>query len=536
MARPAAGFTISTVVTEGCHERMTTDALRAVRAMFDTAAPIPASRNDRALIADLQFTPAPDMTDLGGATLLVGVRDNDLLGRDPTDLTQLAIVHGDPTLQQLHCLHPVHSPEPGGSVQALADCRSFIVEHVAEALTGLDATGRPDPTLLTPLRVHLAIRHRVTATLPTYYVRIGQAIHAVEDIFSHSYRTPDQSEVTAVMNWVDEVEHDLNEATDGPPHSSEMDRCDDPDDFRRTRRLLATEAATAMLQITLDPTLSPEQKSSQVAAHVDTWLAYSSGCTFANGWCGAPERDYGNVKLLSCDVGPQPASSGFGAAALALATLAAWARGRRRRTFAVALVLVTALARSARADGAPPNAAAAAAHVPPPRTTPVPEPGPHDRSRPTFGLYLGAAGSATDPALAMQLGARLRVSLHWTFGLDAEWNPWLAVNGANSFRAGTFNGYATAIFRMPLAYERINLRVTGSAGASLLLTDLYGVADGSTGIFAAVYPLGIEWKASRLFYVILNPLGFAAPIPQLTNIPFWFPQYRVSLGIEIYGS
>jgi hypothetical protein len=44
----------------------------------------------------------------------------------------------------------------------------------------------------------------------------------------------------------------------------------------------------------------------------------------------------------------------------------------------------------------------------------------------------------------------------------------------------------------------------------------------------------LEWKASRLFYVIINPLGIAAPIPQLEGIPFWYPQYRLSIGLELY--
>jgi hypothetical protein len=536
-ARPAAAFTISTIVTKGCHEDMTTEALRSARASLATAAPLPASREDRALIDDLQFAPATDMTDLGGATLLVGVRDNDLLGRDSNDLTELAIVHGDPTLQDLHCLHPVHTPEPRGSMEALSSCRQFVLGRVSDALEGLDATGTPDPTIRTSVSVYLALRHSVSAALPTYYLRIGQAIHTVEDIYAHTYRTPDQSSVTTVMDWVDEVEGDLHEATDGPPHSTQMDRCDDPDDFRRVRRQLATNAATAMLEITLDPTQTRAQKMAAVSAQLDGWLSYSAGCDYTNGWCNAPERKYGNVPLLSCDIGSR-AGSDRGIATLALLALLVWAGRRRRRTAALVLAIAAVLAGPARADEPLPRAAAAAAaeaHVPPPRTLPVPEPGPSDRSQLAFGGSLAALGSAADPAFGAAAGLRVRATLHWTFGLDAEWNPWIAVNGAKSVRAGAFNGYAAAIFRVPLAYQRFNLRITGDAGFSRLLIDLYGVSKGSTGIFAAIYPLGIEWKASRLFYVVLNPLGFAAPVPQLTGIPYWYPQYRATLGIEVYG-
>jgi hypothetical protein len=189
------------------------------------------------------------------------------------------------------------------------------------------------------------------------------------------------------------------------------------------------------------------------------------------------------------------------------------------------------------ADATPPPSAAAAAsaHVPPPQTTPVPEPGPWDRSRLAWGGYLGASGSVADAAAALTLGVRARATPHWTFGLDAEWNPWIAVNGETHVRAGAFNGYGTVIFRMPLAYETFNLRVTGSFGISKTLMDLYGVPRGSTGLFVALMPLGVEWKASRICYIVFNPLGFAAPIPQMQNIPFWYPQYRASIGVEFYG-
>ena len=45
----------------------------------------------------------------------------------------------------------------------------------------------------------------------------------------------------------------------------------------------------------------------------------------------------------------------------------------------------------------------------------------------------------------------------------------------------------------------------------------------------------IKRKASSSFYVVINPLGFAASIPQLRGIPFWYPQYRATIGLEFYA-
>ena len=148
---------------------------------------------------------------------------------------------------------------------------------------------------------------------------------------------------------------------------------------------------------------------------------------------------------------------------------------------------------------------------------------------------MGGSGSVNHSALAATLGARLRVSRHWTFGLDAEWNPWIAVNGQTAIRAGAFNGYATVIGRMPLAYEQFNLRSTLNLGMSRLLIDLYGAPKGSTGIYGGFSPLGLEWKMSRIFFLVVNPLNIALPVPPLKGVPFSYWQYRATIGLEIYA-
>jgi hypothetical protein len=542
-SKSAQAYTISSPITAGCHEKITTDALRAVRLDLPSAAPLPADRNERALIDDLEFTPAGDMTDLGGATLLVGVRDNDLKGRDSMALSQLALVHGDPNAQREHCLRNSNEKEPDGSANAVLDCRAFIRERIAEALVGLDATSTPDLAQRTSLPLYLSLRHGVDASLPTYYVRIGQAIHAIEDSFTHTYRTPDSMQITVVLDWVDEANGNLVEATDGPPHSSELDRCDDPNDLRKRRRELATEAATAVLRTTLDPNQTNDQKMAAVEVILDKYLSYSPGCTFDNNWCQAPEHQYGNGQFSCSMGGPGRRTSGWGWSAilglLALVLRGRWRHGKRAVVGMTILLITSFLPNRAFAQpepGRPTPAAAAAEHKPPPPvTTPVKEPGPKDPSRIALGAYLGGSGSVDNAAAAAALGVRLRFSKHWTFGLDAEWNPWIAVNGATTVRAGAFNGYGTVILRLPLAYEQFNLRTTVNLGVSRLLIDLYGAPKGSTGIYAGFSPLGIEWKISRYFFLIVNPLNYAMPTPQLKGVPFSYSQYRFTIGLEVYG-
>jgi hypothetical protein len=549
LPRPSGAYTISSLVTPGCHERMTSDALRTVRQNVAAAAPMSRSANEQALINDLQFSPDADMTDLGGATLLIGVRDNDLKGRSSADTTYLGAVHGDPNNQDEHCLRSSGQDEPGGTEAAIANCRTFIRGRVAEALDGLDASGLPDPTRRTTLLLYLALRGAVHASLPTYYLRMGQAIHALEDSFTHTYRTADGMKITVALNWIDASTRTLVESRDGPGHASEMDACDDADALRTGRRLLAIEAATALLRETLDTTRSKDQKMNATDAILTRYVSTSPGCTFDNQWCDAPERQYKNASNTGLSCG-STGGAGLLSGVFALLALALRPRSRRAALPGVtALLVMGALllpAGSAQAQAAPPpkaeeetpagraRTAPGAVDGPPVAVTvPVVQPGPRDPSKAAWGAEFSLSASVNKPALAVQLGVRRRLSSHWTLGWDAEWNTWVTLYGPTNIRAGVANTYFTAILRFPLAYENFNLRTTVNLGLSYLLVDLYGAPKGSLGAYAALYPLGIEIKLSRTFLLIVNPLGIAVPVPQLSGVPLSYPQYRFNIGVGI---
>lgn len=135
--RLAHAYTISSAITAGCHEKITTEALRAVRLDLTTAAPLPANTNERALIDDLEFTPANDMTDLGGATLPKVLLEHE---RCPdTPLPQILII-------------------PIGTMNNLATTIG-LTRHPAVKLAELFAAklreNRPlDVTHLTPLKIN----------------------------------------------------------------------------------------------------------------------------------------------------------------------------------------------------------------------------------------------------------------------------------------------------------------------------------------------------------------------------------------------
>ena len=561
-AAPAHAYSYESAISVGCHERIAMITLRAVRTMLPTAPVIAPDANDTALIKDVPYALDGDMKDLTGATLTIGVRDNDLKGRGPTQLDQLAEIHGNPAGQREHCLRAIEEDEPNGSPRALEDCKVFIRERVAAALDGIDADGFPDPAIREDIAVTLELRGAVTANLPKFWLEIGKAMHTLQDSFTHTFRTPDRMKVRTVLNWIEYVNKNEVESRDGPVHRNGMDQCDNLDDLRTLNIDTATQASIDLLKTTLDPALNRAQKLAAVDVLLDKYISYEAGCTFDNGWCDAPERQYQVAAGCGCSTvgsgsGGALAVGGFAFGAMFLA------RRRRRRLGAAAasaLGLIGALAFPgvARAQSASdvPSDAPPATTTTPATKTPAAE-APKEPTKPEekpitgvpttterkseivekkhtsfFGIYAAVSGSVTDPALSPQLGVRFRLSERWTVGVDGEVNGWYGVH-TGQFRTGAFNGYATVIFRTPLRFESVNLRTTANLGTSVLLIDLYGAPRGSVGIFAGLVPLGVEWKLSSSLYVIFDALGIALPVPHLTGAPFAYPQYRTSLGLEL---
>src|SRR5207248_6912062 len=107
------------------------------------------------------------------------------------------------------------------------------------------------------LPVYLQLRgSRIAVPLPLFYVRIAQALHALQDAFTHTLRTADGLRVTSVLNWVEYVGGTIYEPRDGPSHMLALDGCIDADAALALRRRLATEASVSLLLAALDPSIN----------------------------------------------------------------------------------------------------------------------------------------------------------------------------------------------------------------------------------------------------------------------------------------
>jgi MYXO-CTERM domain-containing protein len=534
-ATPAAALAFSTgsSATDGCHEAITSGAWKTARATFpEQGRALPASGDDQALIDDVPFRVPKSLRDIGGTTLLLGVRDNDIKEHGPTDLKELAPAASDPKTQHEHCLRAPDQDEPGGSEEAVEACRQYIREQLSAALDGLDDTGKPDASKREELTVSLAIRGEDDVDEPQFFLEAGRGLHALQDSFTHTFRNPDDpGKIRVVLNWVDYTEGTLDEAKDGPPHASELDVCDDPDALRTERHQLASESSAVVLTALIDPSLTRTQKESAIEDVLDRYVAYdkSADCSVENDWCDAPERKYGSPTLGCSFSGSVPRSNAALLGALGVALLLGWRRRRHVVPAAFALAVVCSSGAAHADEQGPIDSPAAALSGQSDAAVPgrVDKPG-------AFFARIAVGASYDNAAFSTGAGLHYQLTRKWVVGLDGEWNPYVATN-PGKVRMGSANAYFSLIRRYQLKFETINVRTTVSAGGSMLLFDLVGADKYSFGPYVGISFLGAEWKVARGFYLTLDPTYIALPIPSVTGVPFMYAQYRFLLGVEFGG-
>lgn len=516
----AQAYSYASPLADGCHELLTLEALRTVRAELAVAGPLPAEQADRAWIDDLPLDLPGELRDLAGASLVVGVRDNDLKSHHGLDNAELAQIHGNPTTHPEHCLRGPDDDEPGGSERAVQTCRDYIRGQVESALAqGRDAHGRPDGTTRMKVRVHLAFAGKQDIPAVLFWIQVGRALHALQDSFSHTLRSPDGMRVRTVLNWIDLANDRLVESRDGPAHRRALDECKGIGGLRAQRRERAIEASAALLRAALQPVAEPA-----VREVLDRYLSFEPGCDVSNHFCAAPELAF-PADAFACSA--HPARSGEPVVAWscsALLLIALHRRCIRRRTRSGSASVRAACTMAVLALGAA-HPQRVEAQVGCPALPP-------DTGLSRIALDVTFGGSIDETSLAAAAGARYRFNDAWLLGLDVEWNPWISIE-AERARPGALNAYASVILRW-LTLPDLALRTTGHVGASVLMFDLYGAPAGSVGPYLGLSLLGLELPLSERARLIIEPADVRVPIPHLEAIPLSYRQYRATLGLEVW--
>jgi hypothetical protein len=247
----------------------------------------------------------------------------------------------------------------------------------------------------------------------------------------------------------------------------------------------------------------------------------------ANGYCGSPFLGVAREKLtqpyvkevLSCASArdPQPAALSW----LPLAALAAllwWLRrrppGRRGRGTATTLALAIGLA-------APPSAAEEALTY---------------RRDAFFAGVEGHGSLLSDAPERSFINATVGYGIRggYRFGrlglvAEVERNYWLPTELSHALVPGALNIGVGAEW---LAVDG-RVRLSATAGPSILWYDATFDNKGTTGLFVDLRPVGLRWRPSRFIAVAFDPLSLAIVAPVLGSPGILQLEYRTLLGAEI---
>ncbi|HWM86708.1 MAG TPA: hypothetical protein VNO33_12740 [Kofleriaceae bacterium] len=543
----AHAFQIETSTTSGCHEQITLDALERV-GWPDGREPPALDEIGVRIADDLAFDLPAGSRDPWTIALLIGVRHNDVGGADPFDLPALSVIHADPDGQPEHCIRKAEHDGAAGDQQALDACRDFVLAQLEEALGG---GGEVDMDAVIEIETHLLFRGQVDVDLARYPFQLGRALHAMQDSFTHTFRDHGSQEVLHVLNWVEgNLEGNSDLERDGHPHLTALDECGSGAGNQR-RREWAVDASADMLEALASSQGGSRGRLERARAVLDAHFQRRANCTAANDWCDIAEASpsAGCAATGGSPVGgPGWPFAALGLAALARASAQRARRGRRLAALVVASALLTpATAGAQPADDPPaeqsPEEAEQEAQEEEAETSEDAGQQSLDREEKvidtlpdpvgeTWGAAFNVAAAFDRGAGAVSLGARWNPWRDLGFGLDAEYNPWISVSGFE-VAEGAASAYVPIIWRIK-RFGTWELRATGYAGATMILFDLVGVDRGTVGVFAGLNPLGLALPIGTHTKLVVKPGDVVVSAPQLRGIPFYYHQYRFTVGLEWY--
>jgi hypothetical protein len=515
---PAHAFVTS------CHQAITQDGL-ATAGWPLASSPPPLSDDQRLLIGELPNDVPPGVADLWTLSALVGNYYVDGGSYDLKDVVALAERTAMPDEQRKHCLRAPGDDGAAGDASALAACKAFILSQLSTALGEGDA---PDLGGVESVRVHLVFRGDADLPLPRYAFHLGQATHALQDSFTHAFRSPDLRRVRGVLNWVDWIRDPSYDPTrDGSQHIQALDHCGASDQGGLERRQAARDATAQLAAAVADDAGGRAGRLARAAVVIDDWFGLDESCGPANHWCEAPERALAGAS--GCAIAPRRASAPAMIASLAvLAGAIGLSARRRRRAGPVALaVLLCAGAAERRASA---EDASRGEH----KGQLLSKAGPEEQkklvARP-FGVVVSGGFSIDNAGYDVGLGVRYDLGRRFTVGLGVEYSPWLSLETSRGTR-GTTNAFGVGVFRLDVR-DYLELRLTAEAGVSVLMFDTWAARAGAVGPFFALSPLGVGIRMTDHLRLLVDPAELVVAIPQMRGIPLAYREHRFAIALQV---
>jgi hypothetical protein len=520
-AAPAGAWQIEDPIHQPCHERLSQAAL--TRTGYATP-PTPLAGDDARLRDNVEFDASRYDANLYALSLVIGVRNADTHGGADFSFGNNASAANADDDQRAHCLRTASQDGAQGDAAAVADCRAWIESLYWQALATLDADGNVSPEVRADVTVATEFQGSVSYPVSGFYYYAGRALHAVQDSFTHSFRSPDGSRIRHVFNWSDQVSCTLDEDRDGHGHETVLDDCEDGDPSEVERFELSTQASAELLAALTAPGLHAE-RAQRIADFLETWMTYEPDCTLENKYCDNAVYDWlahssrSDEKIcdgpLSCQGSRTPPRAPVGGLlVIGGLALAALGLGRRRGWAAAllggALLLLPTIAQA---------------------EEPADEPAARREPRQVGGPRLEARGSVSvdNPAYAVGL-AGLYGFKRADVGVFAELNPWYSIE-RRRMSLGATNFGVLGHYLHPLRRDLV-LRFGLGLGLSMLNADMLGVNAGNLGVFLDLRAMGLIWEFADGVALTADPLDLALPAPGLVGWPILFTQHRMSLGLQ----
>ncbi|MBX3273246.1 MAG: hypothetical protein KF729_23480 [Sandaracinaceae bacterium] len=343
--RSAQAFAIGSTVSEACHERITLDALEAAPPFDLTPVDVPDAAWWRlaghyARTLDAAREPTSGAARLVLTTAVLGVRSPDLGELGLVHIHNLREIHLLDERQVNHFLRRNDQDGDEGGAAAIADGRAHILALIEASARAYDAD--PRARLLSEITVYVERYGQVGIDVWRPLFLLAQALHALQDSFTHTYRSDDARRILVIQNYVEAVTPRHDEARDGPRHSDTLDDCRLPEvaPLAAAATQASTELVGAVQRYWLDRDLAP------VEAALDRWTSVDPDCGAASDYCGsrwpALARTAETGPLLGCAAasGGRSPRAPFAALSLACSALAARRRLASRGGRARAVVSI----------------------------------------------------------------------------------------------------------------------------------------------------------------------------------------------------
>ena len=145
-------------------------------------------------------------------------------------------------------------------------------------------------------------------------------------------------------------------------------------------------------------------------------------------------------------------------------------------------------------------------------------------------VALEAGMSLAEPSLVAGVEGGIRIDDEWSFLLEVDWNPWLAIAAPSPVELGVLNigGGIEHVFADGL------LRAAIFVGSSTLLFDTALDAAGSTGLFIDVVPLSVRVPVvDGTVTLRIDAISAHLVAPVIDGLPIMRYQFRHAVSLEV---